>query len=203
METSLQPAALAAFPAALADDVCAVTQTVPEAHLQPAGSCSAWVDGEQLTIPYRLYNREPDEDLGANLSAVQAKILHCLYTRHHDGRVRQRHLGQIIDATDPWIAPFVVQLIGEYVLDIVISIKDGLADLDLRGSPHHQAYGRFAADNPAFLFLTSQRVASYWDRYYRNRFPHRIYPGRILIDSLQDAGATYAKSANGHRNTAE
>ncbi|QKW36907.1 hypothetical protein HUT06_25180 [Actinomadura sp. NAK00032] len=191
MDANLYSAAQAAFPAALADDVRAAAQTVPEARLRPAGSSTVWVHGEQLAIPYRLYHSEPREDLTAHLSAVQAKILHCLYTRHHDGHVRQRHLAQIIEATDSWIVPFVVQLIGEPVLEIVIAIKDGLVDLDLRGSPDHQAYGRFVADNPDFLLLTSQRVASYWDCYYRNKFPHRYYPGRILIGSLKDAVATY------------
>jgi hypothetical protein len=191
MDTALELAILPAFPAALAADVRAVAQTLPHAGLQPAGVFSVWIHGEPLSILYRLYNPEPADDLSDRLSAVQTKVLHCLYTRHHDGHVRQRHLSQIIDATDPWIVPFVVQLIGEYVLDIVVTIKQGLADLDHPGTPHHQAYGRFAAANPDFLFLTSQRVASYWNCYYRNRFPHRYYPGRILIDSLQDAAATY------------
>jgi hypothetical protein len=190
MDANLHSTAQAAFPAALADDVCAVAQTLPETRFRSAGSFEVWVHGEQLAIPDRLYHCEPCENLTAHLSAVQAKILHCLYTRHHDGHVRQHHLDRIIEATDPWIVPFVVQLIGEYVLEIVIAIKDGLADINLRGSPHHQAYGRFVAENPEFLLLTSQRVASYWDCYYRNRFPHRYYPGRTLIDSLKDAAAT-------------
>jgi hypothetical protein len=191
MDANLLPVASSAFPAALATDVRAAAQTMPEASLRPAGTFEeVWVRGEYLTIPDRLYNPEPADDLLGRLSAVQVKILHCLYTRHHDGRVRQRHLSQIIDAIDPWIVPFVVQLIGEYVLEIVITIREGLADLDLPDSPHHRAYGRSAADNPDYIFLTSQRVASYWDCYYRSRFPHRYYPGRILIDSLKDAAAT-------------
>ncbi|MFC4010818.1 hypothetical protein ACFOY2_26560 [Nonomuraea purpurea] len=170
MDTALELALLPAFPTALAADVRAVVQTLPESRLQPAGSFTAWIQGEHITIPYRLYNPVPADDL-SGLPAVQAKVLHCLYTRHHDGHIRQRHLSQISDATDPWIVPFVVQLIGEYVLDIMITIKRGLTDIDQPGTPHHQAYGRFIAANPDFLFLTSQRVASYWNCYYRNRFP--------------------------------
>lgn len=45
--------------------------------------------------------------------------MHRLYTRHHDGHVRQRHLARIIEVTDSWIVPFVVQLIG--------SLKDAAA----------------------------------------------------------------------------
>jgi hypothetical protein len=177
MNADLLSVACSAFPAALFADVHAAAQTMPEASYPPAGTFDeVWVQGEHLTIPDRLYNPEPAADLVGRLSAVQVKILHCLYTRHHDGYVRQRHLREIIDATDPWIVPFVVQLIGEYVLDIVITIKEGLADLDLPGSPHHQVYGRFAADNSDYICLTSQRVASYWNCYYRGKFPHRYYP---------------------------
>ena len=191
MDSVVETALLPAFPANLAADVSAVTEILPHARLHPSGAYNVRVQGEHLSIPYRLYNPEPDGDLPGRLSPVQASILHCIYTRHHDGHVRQHHLSQVIEAADPWIMPFVIQLIGEYVLDIVITIKDGLADLDQPGSATHLAYGQFVADNPSFLFLTSQRVASYWDCYYRNRFPHRYYPGRILIDSLRDAAATY------------
>ncbi|GAA4420199.1 hypothetical protein ACFQV2_24910 [Actinokineospora soli] len=187
MDTALETTALPAFPADLATEVRPVAQALPPASLHPAGTFNVWVQGEHLTIPYRLYNPEPADDVISRLSPTQAKILHCLYTRHHDGHVRQLHLNQIIDATDPWIIPFVVQIIGEYVLEIVITIKRALTDVHQPGTAHHQAYGRFAAENPDFLLLTSQRVASYWDCYYRNRFPHRQYPGRILLDSLKGA----------------
>ncbi|MGF6884808.1 hypothetical protein ABIA39_007011 [Nocardia sp. GAS34] len=87
--------------------------------------------------------------------------------------------------------PFVVKLVGEYVLDIVVDIQRGLANVATVEAAHHEAYGRFAATNPEFLHLTSQRVASYWDCYYRNRYPHRYYPGRIVIEELQEAAATF------------
>ncbi|WP_051407398.1 hypothetical protein [Nocardia sp. CNY236] len=191
MDPAFELALLPAFPASLAADARVVAQALPPAHPQPAGSFPVWVQGEHLTLPYRLYNPEPAADVFDRLSPRQTKILHCLYTRHHNGHVRHHHLNQVIDATDPWIVPFVVQLVGEYVLDIVITIQQGLIDLDQPRLPHHQAYGRFAAANPHFLHLTGQRVAGYWNCYYRHRYPHRDYPGRLLIDSLQAAAAFY------------
>lgn len=101
MDTALESAALPAFPADLATEIRLVVQALPYTSLQPARIFTVWVQGEHLTVPYRLYNPEPAEDVTGRLSATQAKILHCLYTRHHDGHVRQRHLNQIIDATDP------------------------------------------------------------------------------------------------------
>ncbi|WP_225726540.1 MULTISPECIES: hypothetical protein [unclassified Nocardia] len=191
-QATLLTTLLAAFPAALADDVCVVAQMLPVGHLPLIeNGCSVWVGGEHLNIPYRVCNPEPAEHISRRLSATQTKILHCLYSRHSDGYVRQRHLRQIINATDPWIVPYVVELVGEYVLDIVLDIKDGLTDVVTVETAQHEAYGRFAAANPEFLHLTSQRVTSYWNRYYRNRYPRRYYPGRIVIGELGEAAAAY------------
>lgn len=192
LNTALELVLLAAFPAALADDVRVVAQALPPARYPVlSGGFNVLVEGEHLAIPYRLCTPMPAEDTSARLSATQTKILHCLYSRHSDGFVRQHHLNQIIDATDPWIVPFVIKLVGEYVVDIVIDIKQGLTDVVTVDTAQHEAYGRFAAANPDFLHLTSQRVASYWRCYYRNRYPHRYYPGRIVLNELQEAAAAY------------
>lgn len=90
--------------------------------------------------------------------------------------------------------PFVVQLVGEYVIDIVADIE---RSLDLGpSSPAAAVYGRFVADNGAYFDLTSQRVTSYWNCYQRSRYPVRrpasgsefdVYPGFSLIESLRTA----------------
>lgn len=134
----------------------------------------------------RIYNPEPPGDVVAGLSATQQTVLHCLYTRHHDGFVRQRRLRKIIASEEPWIVPFVVQLIGEYVLEIVVEIRDALTDLDVQGSTQQMRFGAFIAENPAFLELTSQRVMSYWNCYYRDRL-RSTYPGFSLLSSLRNA----------------
>ncbi|WP_431964303.1 hypothetical protein [Nocardia sp. bgisy134] len=196
LNTALELVLLAAFPAALADDVRVVAQGLPPARYPVLSrGFNVLVEGEHLAIPYRLCTPAPSDDTTAQLSATQTKILHCLYSRHSDGYVRQHHLNQIIGATDPWIVPFVIKLVGEYVVDIVIDIKRGLTDVVTVDTAQHEAYGRFAAANPDFLHLTSQRVASYWRCYYRNRYPHRYYPGRIVLNELQEAAAAYRAPA--------
>jgi hypothetical protein len=124
------------------------------------------------------------------LSPVQHRILHCLYTRHHDGFVRQRHLEQIVGSAQPWVVPFVLQIVGEYVVELLLAIRGGLANLDTPGTAQHMVYGRFIAANPDFFHLTRQRVASYWDCYYRGLYAdRRHYPGYTILASL-DAAAT-------------
>jgi hypothetical protein len=88
------------------------------------------------------------------------------------------------------VAPFVVQLLGEYVVQIVLAVRCGLADIDVPGTAINRAYGRFAATNPAFLGLTYQRAASYWNCYYRNLFvDRRTYPSFPILASIRVAGA--------------
>lgn len=167
----------AAFPASVRQRVQAVLEILPPTRLMPASPFTVSVQGEAVTIPYRLYNDEPENEAQQTLSPDQRTILHCLYTRHHDGRIRHRHLEQASKSLQPWVMPFVVQLVGEYVLEILVTIQDQLAELTTPGAAQHTAYGQFLAANPHFLTLTGQRVASYWNCYYRLAYPdRRTYP---------------------------
>jgi hypothetical protein len=42
--------------------------------------------------------------------------------------------------------------------------------LTIPGSQQRALYGRFAAENAAFLDLTAARVTSYWNEYYRGQY---------------------------------
>jgi hypothetical protein len=145
------------------------------------------VEGEAVDIVARIYNPELTVEEADTLVGTPREVLDCLYTRHHDGFVRQRHLQRIVQLTHPWVAPFVVQLIGEYVIQILIDIRDGLSELDAEGSTQRLRYGAFVAHNPAFIDLTSQRVMSYWSR--------GSEPGTSLIASLRAAGAAFEHRA--------
>ncbi len=129
----------------------------------------------------------------ASLSSRQRQLLHCLYSRHCDGVVRQRHLEKVVGSTDPMVVPFVVQLVGEYVLEILVVICDELRDLATPGTRGHLAYGQFIVDNPAFFARTQRRVVSYWSCYYRHNYASfRGYPGRTLLDLLRSAASDHA-----------
>jgi hypothetical protein len=88
-----------------------------------------------------------------------------------------------------WVVPFVVQLIGEYVAEILGDIREGLVDLDVRGSEQRRRFGRFVAENPSFFDLIRQRVASYWNCYYQSTYRRSDYPGFLLVSSLESAAA--------------
>ncbi|MDT0478058.1 hypothetical protein RM863_38685 [Streptomyces sp. DSM 41014] len=181
-------ALVAAFPTRLVGDVQSVLAVMPEAKLASMTPFEAEVQGETVAIPSRIYNEEPGADLGRPLAETQQVILHCLYSRHHDGWVRQRHLEQMVASGEPWVVPFVVQLAGEYVLEILEAIGRGLPGLTVPGSAQRRLYGEFIARNPAFFARTERRGVSYWSCYYRWKYgAFGTYPGCVLLEAFRAA----------------
>ncbi|WP_088320678.1 hypothetical protein [Kineosporia sp. R_H_3] len=146
------------------------------------------VHGQLLSLPARTYIDVAPPAARASLTSRQTDILGCVYTRHHDGFTRQEWLRRIIDSREEWTLPFVVQLVGEHVIEIVADIAQRLPDLADPASPTSGLYGRFLASNAQFWKLTTQRIGSYWDCYYRGRYPDPDhYPAFILKARLDAA----------------
>ncbi len=81
------------------------------------------------------------------------------------------------------------------MVEIVLEVEAGSKELDVDDSPRRAQYGAFVRDNPAFLDLTAQRVASYWNGSYRATYADRDdYPGSSRLSSLQSAGAEVRSS---------
>ena len=128
--------------------------------LPPSNRFSVCVGDEVVSIPYRIYY-DPPVLQTIKLTGLESELLDCLFTRHHDGFVRQKHLAQIIRSRDIWIPCFVVQLVGEYVIEILRVIQENLPYLET------SIYAGFVRANPEFLALTAeQRVISYRHCYY-------------------------------------
>ena len=137
------------------------------------------LDGEPLHIPYRHYLPEPGHAAIATLSPTQRVALACIYTRHYNGYVREAALRTIVRATDDWTPPFIVQLVGEYVIEIVEII---LANVERLDTP---AFRRFVVQNPTFLAKTRRRAISYWSCYHRRTSATKEgYAGIRVLDAL-------------------
>ena len=184
------------FPSSLRGDVALVAQLIPPPSHRSAGSISVNVGAEPVEIPYRVFF---DEVAASHLSALddqKREILHCIYSRHHDGFVRQRHIEAVLDSANPWVMPFVVQLIGEYVIEIMEAVRRSLGNLRV-DDPRRAPYRGFVLANDSYMELTSQRVASYWNCYYRGRYSDADrspmakadYPGLQLMELLRSLGA--------------
>ncbi|MGI4864237.1 MAG: hypothetical protein ACRYFZ_09975 [Janthinobacterium lividum] len=186
------------FPAVAQTEVQVVLGLLPlEASRQLATSESllskecrllTW-DGMRLVLPYRVYFREPAAAELHCLTSRQRQLLHCLYLRHYDGYVRQRHLEALFGLSEglpeAFTTPFTFSLLGEYVQEI-------LAVLDRQLTPALLAsYVQLINENPLYWQQTQGRVASYWDVYYRirkrgaPRFRH--YVGARILAKLQQA----------------
>ncbi|WP_328733077.1 hypothetical protein OHT20_36230 [Streptomyces caniferus] len=183
---------VAAFPTCLAADVRRVLAVVPDTGLAPMDSFEVEVQGETVDLPSRICNEEPGADSTRLLTGTQQVILHCLYSRHSAGRVRQHHLEQLMGSREPWVVPFVVQLAGEYVLEILEVIGQGLAGLAVPGSAERRLYGEFITRNPAFFARTERRVVSYWSCYYRWKYPvFGAYSGGALMEAFRAAASEH------------
>ena len=170
----------AAFPARLRADAATVAAAMPPSRAEFHGPFAVTLGGEIMRIPERIYNAEPTRV--AELPEAQQLILHCIYSRHHDGFVRHRHLDAILGSSDEWAAPFVLRLVGEYVLPIVQDIERAIA----ANSAERTRLRRVAADDPAFLELTRQRAVSYWNAYYRSEYPNQAdYPAIAALAALR------------------
>jgi hypothetical protein len=170
-----------AFPRHLAVDVDAALAVLPIAQHPPTTHDIGPIvlDGEAIHIPYRIYSAEPEPSVAANLTDLSQAVLSCLFTRHHDGLVRERRVRQLLSAEGAWIPPYVLQLIGEYVVEIVEYLLDEVDHL----RSHH--YSAFAATNEVFIRGIRHRVISYWHCYYRSRYPRLDeYPGFRVMNEL-------------------
>lgn len=118
-------------------------------------------------------------------------------SRNHDGFVRQEYLSRIVASNYTWVPPFVIQLLGEYVVEILRVIEANLGNLD------RALYTQFLRANRNFLALTEQRIFSYWDCYYRFSCRKEDYPGfRAMIffkqlanEDGENAGQALARTA--------
>jgi hypothetical protein len=167
-----------AFPTSMTSEVNSVVLSL-SAHQEyftsePFCVC---VQGEVLAIPYRVYYQEGLVLKCAELPDIQGLAALCLGTRHGDGFLREKCLKRIIAVEESWVVPYVIQLLGEYVLEIVQLIEHSLPTLNAR------LYGEFLVTNAAYYRTLRQRVISYWNVYYRWQFPEwQEYSGcRVLL----------------------
>lgn len=179
---------LAAFPRRLSAQVAHAARALDMSDygLQDFHVGDVVVGGEQVFISMRMGARVLENARNV-LAPEEHLLLDALMTRHHDGFVRQRHLRNLLRAPRVHTAPFVVQLLGEYVVEIVEDIEEGTREVD--ATP----YAAFLRENPAFLRLTGDRVVSYWDCYHRDRYPRREdYVGWKVLERMRRWASTPA-----------
>jgi len=183
------PAAFA-FPHRLAAPAQAVADRLATGCKRPLFlTFSVFLNGEELVIPRRVYYASGQLLAATRAEGIDGLIALCLGTRHHDGFVREHCLRRLLRAREDWIIPFVVQLVGEYVSQIVSAIEAALPELD------GAAYGAFLRENPRYLATTERRVISYWYAYEQTGYPERgAEPGSRVIAAFKRMAASASAS---------
>jgi hypothetical protein len=142
------------------------------------------IENETVTIPYRLYFEEPNPELEKTLTDKQKEILNCIYLRHNNGYLREKRLNLISENYENWTIPFIVQLIGEYIYELLPIIDKKINENTLN------LYIEFKNKNPKYWQQTESRVISYWNVYYRNKFPKlNEYLGIKIIERIKKTNA--------------
>ena len=118
---------LRAFPSIVSHDVQKVLKQIKcDSEDQISEPYHVEIGIERLDIPQRVYFENVSILSRSQLSKKEKNILDCIYSRHHDGRIREKALRKIILVDEEWVAPFVLKLVGEYVIEILDLIYENL-----------------------------------------------------------------------------
>ena len=185
-----------AFPQELYADVMAVMRILPNKTYESVRfSCTEeridyHLNGQKVIFPYRLYLKEPNRLAIAFLNDAQKLILYCMYTRSSDGYLREKYVRKILCCNFPrWCIPFIVQLCGEYVFEIIDCIYGYLNERD------NEDIQQFCDVNKDAVWKNYARMQSYWNLYYRRTFPEfREYVGRKLFREHFGYNKSFEKS---------
>jgi len=116
-------------------------------------------------------------------------------TRYADGFIRQAWLPVLLRSTAPWTVPYVVALLGEYVVQIIQEIAEtwrGWADDDERA----RLVAEFTANNAPYAALMRMRSVTYWDIYYRREVTRwRDYPAAEAFTHMNHWACTQSGQA--------
>jgi len=174
---------ISAFPRSVSSDVISLLSKADlKRSILPQLFFTVKINNESVEIPYRIYFEEMVE---SGLNTEELLILYCLFTRHHDGYLRQKYLERIILSNNYFVTPFIMQLLGEYVVEILQTVENNLSESMLSNLAF------FAQENPVFFQATKSRMISYWDRYYRvrtwpkNKKAIRDYVGFKIIKTIE------------------
>lgn len=136
---------------------------------------------EFICIPERVYGSELSEEIINQMDLIEKTIYSCIYTRHSNGFVRERHLLNIVKNNYffYWTFPFILKLSDEYILSIVKIINDNINNYP------KVFINNFITSNIENFKKSYSRMISYWNCYYRNNYPIlKEYDGYILYNNM-------------------
>jgi hypothetical protein len=156
---------LSSFPNYLKNDVEILLDILPIENNNDLPNISddktVILDSEVIKIPYRIHFDLPNESQENKLTTCQKDILNCIYLRHHNGFIRHDRLNKLANCHDYWVTPFKIQLLGEYIVEILLTLEKHFNEKTILN------FNKFIKENPKYWETTKRRVVSYWNEYYR------------------------------------
>jgi hypothetical protein len=144
----------------------------------------AMVDGEEIIFPYRIYLNEIEKVDEDTLNEIQKIILSCIFTRHHDGYIRQKNLRKIFNSNENFTIPYKLKLLSEYVVEIN---KDIAANIE----NNIDIYKKFTNKNIKFYKRIYSQIDSQWGEHFKGKEAKTIkdYFVRIAIKKIRPSTA--------------
>lgn len=174
---------LSAFPTKMKKDVEKVLEILydKDFHLNLYNEYKIIIEREEITIPYRIYFKEPLIEEENKLTEIQKVILNCLYSRHSNGYIRQNRLELLKEYNQNFVIPYKFQLLGEYVKELLEALYDQINENSI------EEYFKFMKENKEYTIKTKSRMVSYWNVYYRFETNNKLnnYIGKKIFNKLE------------------
>ncbi|WP_321384504.1 hypothetical protein [uncultured Enterococcus sp.] len=139
------------------------------------------LNGEVIRFPYRFYFKDEHVTFPTEFTKEQRCIYHCIYTRHYNGYIREKHMTSLLleypDELPDWVCSYLLSLSGEYIMEILERLYEMLSP---RKNETIQAMSQM--NSQQFLYI-HDRMISYWNEFYRGRCPrYKQYIGKKLFE---------------------
>ena len=130
-----------------------------------------------IQIPYRIYYNDHSDSFINELNAREKMILHCIFSRSHDGFIRQKHVKSLLSMEyEDWAIPYIVKICDEYIVEILEMTYLILQEQDT------ERIKEFCYQNIVSFCKNYSRMISYWNEFYRNEHKNfKHYVGRKLF----------------------
>ena len=163
-----------AFPVEIRGEVNSLlTKFAVETKHSTSGFEIVVIRQEKLEIPQRIYYNPPYSLTNSEFTQKEQEILNCVFSRHHNGFIRQKAIQNIIASSNNWTIPYIVKIIGEYVVEILKDIDNNFEVINKSNLI------LFVQQNLEFYNRTRSRVGSYWNCYFRQQFPEVLNGIRV------------------------
>lgn len=148
------------FPRSLKSDAEKVSSLLMYDKYPIESKIEVVVNNEYYRIPYRVHFKKLPFWKLWNLSNIQKIMIWCIFSRHHDGYIREEMLRKLIWINLDFTIPYILQPLNEYVIELLPIVNT------LINNDNLESYHKFYKENQSYFKKMESRIMSYWEVYY-------------------------------------